>query len=38
MTAVAVGDATELAQADVVVETTADFSLCTFEKAWEDAK
>ncbi len=38
MTAVAVGDATELAQADVVVETTADFSYALFEKAWEDAK
>ena len=38
MTAVAVGDETELAQADVVVPTTADFSYALFEKTWEAAK
>lgn len=36
MTAVAVGDATELAQADAVVPTTADFSYELFEKTWQE--
>lgn len=35
MTAVAVGDPTELAKADVIVPTTDDFSYALFEKAFE---
>lgn len=35
MVAVAVGDATELAKADVVVPTTADFNYDLFEKTYE---